>query len=420
MMDSSDQDFIDHFDDRNQGSNQALKAFVGGLAPTTTEEQLKEYFGQFGTIGEVSVMREKTTGRSRGFAFLTYENLESLEKSLVSPKHQLDGRTVEVKRAIPRGEVKTKSRKVFVGGVPPNTTNETLRECFEKFGPIAEAQIMKDRVRGRSRGFGFVTFEDDESVPKVLSVSEHRLDGKLVDVKKAEPKKANVPQLAVGQAVAHLHASPNSRPRGSLGFAPVLNPYAPFAFVPYQVVNGEGFSSLGFTTPGYADANYLFPSPYTSPRGSFTVGENDLPQDFEILSMGRRFSHEFSGLSINPGMGGMGGGGGPGGGGGNVVGIGPSSLLSPVQAPMPIGQQHIPLSHQQQPPQSLQYLPQQTQQPLQLSQTTPNAQQVSNQNQTSSSQSQTSNPIAGPNVPPTTSQTSSSPSSSSIPETYSY
>jgi RNA recognition motif-containing protein len=255
--------------------------------------------------------------------------MESLEKSLVSPKHQLDGRTVEVKRAIPRGEVKTKSRKVFVGGVPPNATNESLRECFSKYGPIAEAQIMKDRVRGRSRGFGFVTFEDDESVPKVLSVSEHRLDGKLVDVKKAEPKKANVPTLAVGQAVAHLHPSPNSSPRGSLAFAPVMNPYVPaFTFVPYQVMNSEGFGSLGFTTPGYADANYLFHSPYTSPRGSFTVGENDLPQDFEILSMGRRFSHEFSGLSINP------------------TSSMPQSLLSPVQAPLPIGQQHIPASYQ--------------------------------------------------------------------------
>jgi len=328
-MEASEQDFGESFDERNASPNQALKAFVGGLAPTTTEDQLTEYFSQFGRIGEVSVMREKTTGRSRGFAFLTYENLESLEKSLVSPKHVLDGRTVEVKRAIPRGEVKTKSRKVFVGGVPPNATNESLRECFERFGPIAEAQIMRDRARNRSRGFGFVTFEDDESVPKVLAVSEHKLDGKLVDVKKAEPKKTAVPPLGLPQAVAHMHPSPNSSPRGSLAFAPVMSPYVPtFTFVPYQVVNGENYNSLGFTTPGYADANYLFHSPYTSPRGSFTVGENDLPQDFEILSMGRRFSHEFGSLNISPN---------------NSI---PSSLLSPIQPPLPIGQQHLPPGQQ--------------------------------------------------------------------------
>lgn len=300
-------------------------------------------------------MREKTTGRSRGFGFLTFEDMDSLEKSLISPKHQLDGRTVEVKRAIPRGEVKTKSRKVFVGGVPPTSTNESLRDCFAKFGPIAEAQIMKDRVRGRSRGFGFVTFEDDDSVTKVLSVPEHRLDGKLVDVKRAEPKKTTVPPLAVGQAVAaHLHASPNSSPRGSLAFAPVaLNPYVPFTFVPYQVVNSEGYSSLGFTTPGYADANYLFPSPYTSPRGSFTVGENDLPPDFAELSMGlgRRFSHEFSTLSLAP----------------NTASY-QAAPTSPLNVPLPIGQQHIPPNMQQQQQQQSQQQQQQQQQQTQQQQ----------------------------------------------------
>jgi len=296
---------MEDLDQENLGTtNQAMKAFVGGLAPTTTEAQLRDYFGQYGPLIEVSVMREKTTGRSRGFAFLTYEDIDSLEKSLVSPKHQLDGRTVEVKRAIPRGEVKTKSRKVFVGGVPPSSTNESLRACFEKYGPISDAQIMKDRVKNRSRGFGFVTFEDDESVPKVLSVAEHRLDGKLVDVKKAEPKKSTVPPLQVTPAMAHLHPSPNSSPRGSLAFAPVLNPYVPYAFVPYPMVNNDNFSSLGFAGPGYADATsaYFMTSPYTSPRGSFT-GESDLPQDFIDLTMApfRRLSHDFSALSLTGG-----------------------------------------------------------------------------------------------------------------------
>jgi len=296
---------MDERDAENLSSSQAMKAFVGGLAPTTNEVQLKEYFGQFGPLAEVSVMREKTTGRSRGFAFLTYEDIDSLELALESPKHQLDGRTVEVKRAIPRGEVKVKARKVFVGGVPPSSTNESLRAYFEQFGPILEAQIMKDRLRGRSRGFGFVTFEDDESVPKVLAVAEHRLDGKLVDVKKAEPKKPNVPPLGLNQAMAHIHPSPNSSPRGSLAFAQVLTaPYVPY-FVPSYMVNTENFSSLGFAGPGYAEAPapYLFTSPYTSPRGSFTIGESDLPPDFAELSMGpfRRLSADFTGLSIAPG-----------------------------------------------------------------------------------------------------------------------
>lgn len=245
-------------------------------------------------------MRDKTTGRSRGFGFLTYEDMDSLDKLLESSKHELDGRTVEVKRAIPRGEVKTIRRKLFVGGVAPTTTSESLRDAFIRFGPIAEAQIMKDRMRGRSRGFGFVTFEDDESILEALGTAEHRVDGKLVDVKRAEPKKrASAP---AANPLAHNYASPNSSPRGSLAFtSPMLGGYPMnFTLLPYPVMNSEfsntGSNLAGYSNPGYADApaTYLFASPYASPRGSFAIGETDLPTDFAELSMGRRYSHDFA------------------------------------------------------------------------------------------------------------------------------
>lgn len=246
-------------------------------------------------------MRDKTTGRSRGFGFLTYKHMDSLDKLLESTKHELDGRTVEVKRAIPRGEVKTIRRKLFVGGVAPTTTSESLRDAFIRFGPIAEAQIMKDRMRGRSRGFGFVTFEDDESILEALGTAEHRVDGKLVDVKRAEPKKrASAP--GASNPLAHNYASPNSSPRGSLAFpSPMLGGYPMnFTLLPYPVMNSEfptqGSNLAGYSNPGYADApaTYLFASPYASPRGSFAIGETDLPTDFAELSMGRRYSHDFA------------------------------------------------------------------------------------------------------------------------------
>ena len=249
-------------------------------------------------------MRDKATGRSRGFGFLTYEDMDSLDKSLELPRHELDGRTVEVKRAIPRGEVKTIRRKLFVGGVSPTTTSESLREAFIKFGPIAEAQIMKDRMRGRSRGFGFVTFEDDESILQALGTSEHRVDGKLVDVKRAEPKKRSSGG-ALSNPMANF-SSPNSSPRSPLAFtSPMLGGYPMnFTLLPYTVMNPEYSTSgtnLGnYNATGYSEApptTYLFASPYASPRGSFAIGETDLPTDFAELSMGRRFSHDFANYS---------------------------------------------------------------------------------------------------------------------------
>ena len=51
-------------------------------------------------------------------------------------------------------------RKLFVGGLPSNVTEEEFREFFEQYGAVADAVVMFDRDTHRSRGFGFVTFED--------------------------------------------------------------------------------------------------------------------------------------------------------------------------------------------------------------------------------------------------------------------
>jgi RNA recognition motif-containing protein len=48
--------------------------------------------------------------------------------------------------------------KIFVGGLPYHTTDETLRKFFERFGDIDEAVVITDRATGKSRGYGFVSF----------------------------------------------------------------------------------------------------------------------------------------------------------------------------------------------------------------------------------------------------------------------
>ncbi|KAF2284504.1 hypothetical protein GH714_025898 [Hevea brasiliensis] len=56
--------------------------------------------------------------------------------------------------------------KVFVGGLAWETPTEALREHFEKYGEILEAVIISDKVTGRSKGYGFITFRDAESAKK--------------------------------------------------------------------------------------------------------------------------------------------------------------------------------------------------------------------------------------------------------------
>ena len=56
------------------------------------------------------------------------------------------------------------SKKLFVGSLSWGTNDEALRDAFAAHGEISEAVVISDRDTGRSRGFGFVTFEDDENV----------------------------------------------------------------------------------------------------------------------------------------------------------------------------------------------------------------------------------------------------------------
>lgn len=69
-------------------------------------------------------------------------------------------------------------RKIFVGGLSINTTVETMRQFFCNFGELADAVVMRDPISNRSRGFGFVTYVDQESVERVQRARPHIIDSK--------------------------------------------------------------------------------------------------------------------------------------------------------------------------------------------------------------------------------------------------
>ncbi|UJR35422.1 hypothetical protein I4U23_028179 [Adineta vaga] len=70
-------------------------------------------------------------------------------------------------------------RKMFIGGLSWQTTPENLKNYFTQFGEVLECMIMKDAITKRSRGFGFITFKDANSVENVLA-KDHTLDEKQV------------------------------------------------------------------------------------------------------------------------------------------------------------------------------------------------------------------------------------------------
>jgi len=84
------------------------------------------------------------------------------------------------------------TRKMFIGGLSWETSIAELQEYFEKFGSIKEVTIKTDFM-GRSRGFGFVLFEDEKAVASVLDEKSHSLKNKKIDPKRAEARGGKEP-----------------------------------------------------------------------------------------------------------------------------------------------------------------------------------------------------------------------------------
>jgi len=79
--------------------------------------------------------------------------------------------------------------KLFVGGLPFATTDDELKEIFAAHGTVASATVVRDRDTGRSKGFGFVEYEnDDEGKAAEQALNGSEIGGRSISVAQARPK----------------------------------------------------------------------------------------------------------------------------------------------------------------------------------------------------------------------------------------
>jgi RNA-binding protein Musashi len=142
-------------------------------------------------------MVDKVSGRSRCFGFITMQDPQIID-AILSQAQILDGKKVDCKRAVPREQGHAapipsapyfKTKKMFVGGLPPDVTNENFRSFFEQFGDVEDSVVILDKETGRPRGFGFITFVSEDTADKVIENNDKNyINGKWVECKKATPK----------------------------------------------------------------------------------------------------------------------------------------------------------------------------------------------------------------------------------------
>ena len=81
------------------------------------------------------------------------------------------------------------NNKLFVGGISWNTTEDQLKEYFSQIGEVEEVKIITDRMTGRSKGFGFVTYKNEEDAKKAIETLDgKKLDGRNLKVAQARPQ----------------------------------------------------------------------------------------------------------------------------------------------------------------------------------------------------------------------------------------
>ncbi|XP_064618943.1 RNA-binding protein Musashi homolog 2-like isoform X4 [Lineus longissimus] len=234
----------------NCGDDNPGKMFIGGLSWQTTPDSLKEYFKRFGDVKECMVMKDPVTKRSRGFGFVTFNDPSCVDNVITSgcnTPHILDSKKIDPKLAVPKKNTQkmvTRTKKIFIGGVANTTQEEDIRRCFEKIGKIEECVLMHDKTTDRNRGFGFVTFQDEDSADKACEVHFHEINSRMVEAKKAQPKEVMNAQNAV---------------RDVAGFVPGIFPGFPAAAA-------AAYSAYGRPLHGYPAIHYFpgFPG-YASP-----------------------------------------------------------------------------------------------------------------------------------------------------------
>ncbi|CAG7874368.1 unnamed protein product [Brassica rapa] len=194
---------------QEQSFSADLKLFVGNLPFNVDSAQLAQLFESAGNVEMVEVIYDKVTGRSRGFGFVTMSSVSEVEAAAQQFNgYELDGRQLRVNAGPPppkredsfsRGPRSSfgggsgggggSGHRVYVGNLSWGVDDMALESLFGEQGKVVEARVIYDRDSGRSKGFGFVTYNSAQEVQNAIqTLNGADLDGRQIRVSEAEAR----------------------------------------------------------------------------------------------------------------------------------------------------------------------------------------------------------------------------------------
>eukprot|EP00921_Rhytidocystis_pertsovi_P005744 GHVQ01009868.1.p1 GENE.GHVQ01009868.1~~GHVQ01009868.1.p1 ORF type:complete len:434 (-),score=80.83 GHVQ01009868.1:3139-4440(-) len=201
-----------------QSSPASRRLMIRNIAFHTTDETFRSLFDALGDVEDCTIVKDRATGKSKGFGFVTFKDLESAGLAL-KQTFEMDGRTWAVKLASDStgtdstGSGSTGGRsKLFVRNLSDDTSDSRLQAEFSSFGAISEAVVVKDASSGKSKGYGFVTFSSSDDAGKALASGQRVIDGRMAFISLATPSsKGDQSQNSQHSSMSHYHAAPSQQ-----------------------------------------------------------------------------------------------------------------------------------------------------------------------------------------------------------------
>jgi RNA recognition motif-containing protein len=255
---------IQNGDGQGRGKNEDRKIFVGGIPYESTDDELKQHFSKFGEVVSANVKFDRTSGRSRGFAFVEFAKVEDCLRALQCRDQQIKNKPVEIKAAKSH-----EKKKVFIGGIPSDLTEEELRGHFEAYGKVEEIEWPIDKNTKQHRNFAFIIFEEESAADAASQLQKHTIRDRECDVKKAVPRSRRV--FPGQNGLMNMHPF-GGQMAGGLGHQQQwFNPSQWGGAIPNPYGGGAG--GAGWSDPSMSSW-YSNMASYYNQQAAATVGQN--------------------------------------------------------------------------------------------------------------------------------------------------
>lgn len=168
--------------------------YIGSLPGIVDGRELRRYLQQFGDVDSLEIIKDASTGKCKGYAFLSIK-LTLSETQFLNIRHFYDGRIIFIRQKLQGTDLKHhkedfQQKRLYISTSSRRLSDYDLFVYFSKFGEVDLAYFVKNHVKSKDKVFfGYVNFKSDDSVKQVMAMPKHMIKKQEVKCDIYRPKK---------------------------------------------------------------------------------------------------------------------------------------------------------------------------------------------------------------------------------------